>query len=466
MSKLLQKPKSKPDKNAPGKFQRFSLRENPFPAEPAVNKDSADPRINGSIYEPEIRTPEYEKIVHRFLVQPQDNPNHLRLGYIIDTSYIGRGNGKSAFLVNLQNTINKEFCLDLSDGMNRCFSLYVTPQLGGRTKTYPDFIDVLFAAILETKILESSLATLRLEAIIELYPEIGERIANTDEKELIKELNSEDWFRDNGVDSVAVANKILENEFLQALPEAFPLCVATRTLFNTFTTQQSFAAYYAQEIKKPKDKLDFAFSHLVSVFLAAGFNGSYVLIDNFEHIPIYQSAKQKLDFAFELRSTLFDGNYLGSRLGFYNFLLVFHAGVPRLISEAWSASGMENRSPISSPIASNHIIAFEKLGPSHVALLLREYLREYRTGEVADPLSPFTMEAVNIIGPRCEFNASKILRLAFDLLEKLADTPNKATIDAAFVNELKEVQEDETDKPVSSIEDAETVDLVEKAGKE
>jgi len=32
-----------------GKFEKFNLRENPFPSQPFVNKDAADNRINGKI---------------------------------------------------------------------------------------------------------------------------------------------------------------------------------------------------------------------------------------------------------------------------------------------------------------------------------------------------------------------------------------------------------------------------------
>ena len=110
MSKLLKKPKELQRIDVPAKYQKFNLTENPFPSEPSVNKESKDKRINGEIYEIEIRKEEYRQIENVYLKAPQSNPTHLRLGYIIDSSYIGRGNGKSAFLVNLQQTINQEYC--------------------------------------------------------------------------------------------------------------------------------------------------------------------------------------------------------------------------------------------------------------------------------------------------------------------------------------------------------------------
>jgi len=97
MSKLLKKPQQLQRPETIGRFQKFGLSDNPFPSEPYVNQDSTDKRMNGGIYETEIHKKEFQQIMDCFLKQPQIEPNHLRLGYIIDTSYIGRGNGKSAF---------------------------------------------------------------------------------------------------------------------------------------------------------------------------------------------------------------------------------------------------------------------------------------------------------------------------------------------------------------------------------
>ncbi len=113
MEKLLSKPIDISPKREEGRFEKFNLRENPFPSTPFVNKDAEDNRINGKIFEIEIRRREYDEFEKNFLKVPQSDQNHLRLGYIIDTSYVGRGNGKSAFLVNLQKRINEEFCLNI-----------------------------------------------------------------------------------------------------------------------------------------------------------------------------------------------------------------------------------------------------------------------------------------------------------------------------------------------------------------
>src|SRR5947209_4530305 len=117
MKKLLTKASSPISSIPLGRFEKYNLNENPFPSQAILNKDSSEKKSNGSIYEPEIRTVEFDKIVKNFIQVPQSDLNHQRLGFILDSSYIGRGNGKTAFLLNLIKKINNDYCLDLSNGV-------------------------------------------------------------------------------------------------------------------------------------------------------------------------------------------------------------------------------------------------------------------------------------------------------------------------------------------------------------
>ena len=461
MNRLLRKPSHSGPREAPGKFEKFHLIENPFPSEPVVNQDSTDRRINGDIYEGEIRRKEYQQIEANFLKQAQADPNHLRLGFILDTSYIGRGNGKSAFLINLQTDINAEYCLDISDGENKCFAAYVTPEPGGRTKTFPSFVDLIFESILRSGAVDSSLATLLLEAIGQVYPDL--RLDEDDEEALTRNLFSSGWYSENQIDLRKLLDAIYANESLQDLPSEFPLFVGRRSLLRELVTPTHFKTYYEQ-LKKGKDRLEFVFTHLIRLFQAAGFNGAYLLVDDFERIPTFQSARQKKDFALELRSCLFDGLYLNARLGFYDFFLVLHAGLPRMLAEAWQESGMENRCPIQPAVESRHIIPFEKLSKDHAALLLKTYLAAYRiSGSRCDPLFPFSNGSVSAIGEASEYNAAKILKTSYDLLEQAALEEGVVEIDEKFVAENKERHQTAVDKAVKGIDTAPTTDLRKKA---
>jgi len=462
MDKLLRRPKQQLPPSREGRYQRFYLTENPFPTEP-VNKDSNDRRINGEIYEGEIRTKEYGQVEDAFLKQPQSDLNRLRLGYICDTSYIGRGNGKSAFLVNLMRNINREYCLDISDEVNKCFALYVTPEPGGRTKTFTSFVELIFSSILQSEILDVCLASLRLDAASEVYPDIDLAAGFSDEAELIACLNSETQLKQKGIEPSRITNKILENDFLQAVPSDFPLVASRQTFFKPFVTAKEFETYF-RGLKKGREWIDFVFSHMVRLFMAAGFNGAYILVDDFERIPDFQSARQRKDFAIELRSCLLDGPYVNASYGFYNMLLVLHAGVPQLISEAWSSSGLGTRYPISRKTDSKHWIAFEKLNREHISMLLKKYLFTYRVDHAeCDDLAPFTTDAISLIAEIKENNAAGVLRTCWDLLENAANEPNCNTIDKDFVRGRGEGPEYERFDATPAIDDPKAIDLMRKA---
>ena len=459
MSKLSRRPKQQQSVDLEDKYQRFALIENPFPTNP-VNKDSTDPRINGKIYEADIRSKEYEKIETAFLKVSQTDPSHLRLGYIIDTSYIGRGNGKSAFLVNLIDRINQEYCLDISDDLNKCFAVYVKPESGGRTKTFDSFVDLIFEAIYSSGIIALSLASMRLDAIAEAYPNV--KIDEEAEDNLIASLNSEEWLKEENIESRKLMNIIWKNDFLQNLPDGFPLLLSRHGLLNSFVSVESFRTAY-RNLKKGREKLDFVFSHLVQMFMASGFNGAYIFVDDFERVPDFQSGRQRRDFPTELRSVLLDGPYENARYGFFNIFLVLHAGVPALISEAWSSSGLDHRYPLSPKNESRHLILFEKLSRKHVILLIKKYLNEYRKDSFQeDSLTPFTSDAINLIAETNEYNAAKILRFCYTLIEKsIAD--NRDNIDEDFVRTEIEKHEGVMLKEEPFLDDSSATNLMQKA---
>lgn len=454
MSNLLRKPKANTNKEVKGKYEFLKLKENPFPNTPFVNKNNSDIRYNGSIYESRIREKEHKKIINNFIKVPQSDPNHIRLGYILDYSYVGRGNGKSAFALNLVDEINKEYCLDISDEQNKCFGLHITPEVSGRTKTFYSFTDLIFETILEKGIIEYCLASLRLESISELYPKVKTDDFE-DEPHLISSLNDIKWYRDNEIEIARITNHFYEKKELNKMRNGFPLNRDKSTFYSTFiTTQQDFKKYYNETLKKGKERIDFLFNDLVLFFLASGFNGAYLIVDDFERIPDFQSKKLKQEFALEIRTNFFDGILENAKIGFYNMILVLHAGVPRLIEESWAVSGMNRRSPMNDE--SRQTVRFDNLTVEHAILMLEKYLEEYKIEKSDNSLHPFTKEAVKLISEKAELNASTIIEKAYTLIEKAVqeDVP---VIDEKFVNNVlgKVVDEAKEDKEDISSESSE-----------
>ena len=436
MTSLIQKVIAKPLEYS-NKFERYNLKENPFPATPFVNQENSDKRYNGEIYESAIRARELSFIEENFLKVPQNNLNHIRIGYILDTSYVGRGNGKSTFALNLLKKINKQYCLDVSENANKCFGLYLVPEPSGRTRTFINLLDLIVEAVFQTNVIEYSLAAIRLDAILNCDLKNFTQEEFSDEEKLIKDLNNIKWFDNNKIKLKDIHDYLSKKVEYNQLSSTNPLR-KNRHYFNnsniSIVKSDDLYSHY-RGLKKDIERINFVFDDLVNIFVMAGFNGSYIIVDDFERIPDFQSDRQKRDFALELRTTFFDGSYQNAKIGFYNLILMLHAGVPRLIQKAWGDSGMEQRSPISSVSpTSNHIVSFNKLDNDYVTLLVKKYLSEYHINP-DDSILPFLDDAISAISEHCEYNAAKILKLSNNLIDYAVNN-NIQNIDKSIVDSL------------------------------
>ncbi len=446
---LFRKPKNISVDGIDNRYTRFGLSENPFPASPALNTEADDKRINGDIFEQAIRSNEYNQIFNEFLKSPQDDPNHRRLGYIMDNSYVGRGNGKSAFIVFLLEKINAEYCLDISEEVNKCFAVRVVPEAGGRTKTFESFIDIIISAIFKSKHIDYAFAALRLQAILTAYGDKKLTAMFGAKNDIIPLLNNSDFLKKSGIDSKIISETIAKNPFIKKTSEQFPLKRVAYDFFHANFTSKDDLTNYCLNLRKVKEKLNFIFNDLALFFLASTFNGAYIFVDDFEKIADFQSAQLKKDFARELRECLFDGAYVNAAKGFFNFILVIHAGLPRLLDEAWRESGIEARVPMLPQTKSLHIIKFEKLSIEDSQLLLKKYLSEFRTDEsqAQDQLYPFTEEAIEQMVEMSEYNAAELLRRAYNLLSFAANDPQCGKIDVDFMRRHEDAKQTTDDLP-------------------
>ncbi len=463
INKYLQRPEDVNPEVTASRYERFYLKENPFPAHPAVQKDSSDYRINGRIFEESIRSNELKKITENFLKVSQADLNHLRLGFLSDTSYIGRGNGKTAFLVNLVDKINEQFCLDISDKKNKCFAVYYSPKPGGATKTFSQFVKDIFYAIIEQDFINLSLATIYLNILYKQNKDI-DLSSIVDDKSLIKCMLDKEWYETVGCSYESVFKELLQQNWFQNLP----FIDASDYLFfshYSMINQDSFLNYFNES--DIECRIEFFFSSLIDLFLNSNFNGVYIFVDDFEKILNFQNAKQMRNFAFELRSSVFDGLCKNARIGFFNFFFVIHAGVHRLIKDAWNSSGMNNRVPLTENTQDRHVISFEKLTAEHTKSLLKKYLSEYRTEDKPEhPLFPFLESSIEIIGKRSEMNASKILRMSHNLIENAVMDDKVVQIDEDFINDfINKSNFEEIEDKIPSIDNIQSVDLQAKVSK-
>ena len=128
-------------------------------------------------------------------------------------------------MVKLVFSWNKEYCLDISEDNNRCFSVYFFPDGGGTVKSFEKFVDYFFNAILKSNIINECLVLLRYEAINELgWGELSPEIEFQTTEDFMLKLTNDDWFKSKVAHSKwDVGAQILKQKNLASLPSDFPL---------------------------------------------------------------------------------------------------------------------------------------------------------------------------------------------------------------------------------------------------
>lgn len=445
MNKFTNKPKT-PTPERSSEYIKFKLTENPFPATPFMALQSPDKRINGTIYEKSIREEEYLQLKENFLSKSQSDFSKSRLGFLMDTSYVGRGNGKTAFLMHLLKTnINNDYCYAISSGENKCFGLYIQPEIGGKTKTFEKLVEKMLIEILTKNTLKDCIVSIYLTIIIDMYPEVEQKIMSSlqqyEENEYYSAISNPDWYTTNNIDLSQVESSLRENLYIKNLSSDFYNAVISDPQYSLIPkislTIEKIKEFCFNNLKK-NDKIEFFFNDLVLLFEAANFNGAYIFIDDFERIPDFQSERDRRDFVNSIRTFLFDGSSENAKKGFFNFLLVLHAGVPRLIEKAWGDSGMEQRCSLATldkNQSEGHQIIFNPLNVTSTEKLIAAYIKEFRSGDSsASVLYPFTSEAVNKIHTVSEGNVSKILKNCYHILEAAVKTEDIELVDKTFVD--------------------------------
>ena len=434
MNKFTRKPDTKPSEIR-DVFLKFNLKENPFPYNPFIEPESDDPKRNGEIFDEKIRHKELEKFERNFLKQPIEG-DHNRVGYLMESSFTGRGNGKSAFLVNIQNSINKDFGATVSMNINKCFSLYFKAKASGQNAKFWQVSQEIIKELASKKIFEDCLVTLRYKLLEEnlWLDEI--------QKEMIEEqdyynLLSNAWLTKKGI-NFPVFNSKLRQKLIDA---GISTDLATLLANKSSEASKNIIENYIVEKQEPWKKKElnrFLFDELCRLFILSDFNGCYILLDEFEKIADFQKPAERIEFAYELRQNILESSLQSGITGFFIFVITMHPGTQRLILESWEKSGINARSPLPGEdfMEAPHVISFEDIKKQDISALLKVYLDYYRV----DPkektgLYPFDEEAVNMIAEVSKYNAARILKFSHMLLSELV-LSEKEIIDRLFVSDL------------------------------
>lgn len=434
MNKFIRKPETKPSEIR-DLFSRFNLKENPFPYNPFIEPESEDPKRNGEIFDERIRYKELEKFKTNFLEQPIDG-DHNRVGYLMESSFTGRGNGKSAFLVNIQNSINADFGATVSKNINKSFSIYFKAKASGQNAKFWQVSQEIIKELASKKIFEDCLITLRYKVLEE------NGWLKQIEKEMIEESDYYNLLNNSWLMEKNINFPIFNSKLRQKLIDV-GISMELATLFANKSSEASKSIlekyiFEKQEPWKKKELNRFLFDELCRFFIMSDFNGCYILLDEFEKIADFQKPVERIEFAYELRQNILESSLQSGITGFFIFIITMHPGTQRLILESWEKSGINARSPLPGEdfMEAPHVISFEDIKKQDISALLKVYLDYYRidkSGEIG--LYPFDEEAVNMIAEVSKYNAARILKFSHMLLSELVQT-EKEKIDRLFVSDL------------------------------
>lgn len=372
-------------------YRRFGLTQNPFPNRPTVVRDSEDPRLNGTLYEPKLREQEQFKF-ERLMVPGLDQPETRPIGFLMDyATRRGRGIGKTAFLNYQCRRIMSDLGNELTDSTYVMFAAYISPPSGGRSRKFWQFMQQIAEALNEQFIIAQ--AIWRLRAFSGRIPDdVLTQIGSDPQATIGNDL----WLEQKGINVMwdldrTVERKLQEagvrDEIAHALASSGHDPVEWQRVFLSQQTDYRWRRQGGQLV----------FDDLVCLFQAAEFNRGLLLVDQVENVVVPQNQRERRAFVEEIRYFFVDGPHQNTRIGFYGLLLTIHPYLQELLVSHWNAVGLDRVCQLSGGMATQYTIYFEPL-PVEVVVavsLVTAYMNEYRTSaDLRGQLTPFDQDAV------------------------------------------------------------------------
>lgn len=403
-------------------YERYQLRENPFPATPAAEYGSPDDRNNGRIYDPDIRPEKVEQFRNRFLRIPFGQP-HLLMGYLMSLGAVEstRGMGKTAMLLYFASELNREFGPPFTDDDQRVVAVYVSPTQGTKKLEQLAWLSV-------RGFLEQVGRDVWISAVLEAsrVGHIGS-VEGLDPPELadIGLLERGGWDRH---DLVAGARGYLlsagvAEELATALAEGWGAPAETLRALQLLPERRRLGL--ASQL---------LFDSVPNLLRSGGFTGMFWFVDELENVVNSQNANDRIAWAKELRTQLVDANTSARQYGFVYPVFVTHAGVNSILSQAWTRSGLDQFAPMYKE-TEVFTVELNELNAEDSRRLLLAYLDHFRSdASLLGSLAPFTDDAVPRLARLCNYHPREILRQAHLLLRRgAADGVDR--LDARYVAE-------------------------------
>ena len=339
---MLQLPIRRPEQTT-SPYAALGLSDLPFPVAAVVDPYNTDARRNGAIYAVEPVRPSIDKF-ERLLIRPNDFQNRVRLAYLWSRGdqETGRGMGKTALLRYFRQRINQDWGQTEFNGQFSALVVYVsfTAQVDRR---YMEQLALsALVDICRSRVLESSLASLRLEY---LTPEAAEQIVtNADGSLDYANLLNDEVLDANDVDPAVLNQQVAAKLVEDGVHSHSATALATGSFedyLKSFRRDRSLEPLYVPRDTKILDfSRGFLFNDVVLYLRAAGFQGGYLFIDDIENLVDQMTRKQRFEFAKEFALCTVRPGYANTAHNFFSCVLTTHQQASVGLSAAWGEAGL------------------------------------------------------------------------------------------------------------------------------
>jgi|SRR5579859_2308769 len=415
-------------------YSQLGLQDNPFPIEGIINRASQDPRVNGTIFAPEIR----EEVIRDFekkLLGVGNPEQRYRLGYHWAQGDLqtGRGVGKTAILLYLQRRINADWGERYFDGLFPACVLYAYPQQGMNKLEYVAIMAL--QELVMQGVLESVLTNLRYQVITGgdipgevdtvrwLTPEDGGHLLNTE------------WLTQHGFDLAVLNEKVVARLVTAGVESNFAQAVAINDLLGYLKTMRR-----DQQLGFPPPPRDVAlyrkanslfFTQALRTLKSAGFRGAYLFIDDIENMIDQMGRRERETFAKELGYLLLRGEYEAGMSRFLTIVLTTHAAAAQRLSEAWGLAGLQASLPMSLDAPNSILVPVFNMAEAKE--VVKRHVDYYHEPGAPTPYHPFTEEAVELLVKRCDYHPREFLSRAHHIVERAIQDAQRIEITVSFV---------------------------------
>jgi len=385
---LLRRSQSAPIENP---YERYGLRENPFPDSPTVTPDSSDPRVNGAIYCRELRVKE-EAQFERLLIPKPGQPEPRRIGLLMDyATRRGRGIGKTAFLNEQRRRIMEDLGDQLTSGFYVLLAAHVTPEGGGRTRKFWQFVRLLARSLNSNRCIAAAIWRLRAFSG-EITDEV---LAKVDPSDLGSTLGNDEWLQSQHVNILFGLNPAVKRALLRSGVREQVAESLAQDGHSPEAWERHFLLRQSDHWWRNDGNI-LVFDDLVRLFHAAEVNRLLLLVDEIEKIVVPQNSQERRTFTDDLRRYFVDGPYQSVYTHFYSLLLTIHPYIQELLTPHWQAAGLDRVCAMSGPTAKEYTVYFYPLDAEDAAVpLVLTYLDYFRiSSHQKGVLNPFDADSV------------------------------------------------------------------------